>query len=259
MRVRQLGSSLGGSDARQFLTTFLINDAVAIDAGCLGLLAPVELQQGVQHVFLSHSHLDHVATLPLFLDNVYAPGSKGPQIYAGPDVWACLRQDMLNERLWPDLERIADQDGRYYSAVELVSETPISVAGLTITPVAVDHVVPTLGFLIEDDRSGIIIASDTGPTDRIWELANRPSFRKKLRAVFLECSFPDAYEWLAEGSKHLCPKRFAGEIAKLTGDGDFLTVAVHLKAALYEPICAELAELPFAAFEIGGGDRTWEF
>ena len=119
MRIRQLGSSWGGSEARQFLTTFLINDAVAIDAGCLGLLAPVELQYRIRHVLLSHSHLDHVATLPLFLDNSYASGGDEPKIYAGRHVWDCLRRDILNERLWPDLERLADQDARYYSAVEL--------------------------------------------------------------------------------------------------------------------------------------------
>lgn len=259
MKIRHVGSAIGGQEIRQHLTTFLINDAVAIDAGSLGLLAPISDQRRVRHVLLSHSHIDHLATLPLFLDNVFQPGGDCPTIFAGRDVWQALRQDVFNERLWPDLSRIAAEESPFFTEVELDSEVPIMIQGLTITPVAVNHAVPTLGFLIEDAASAVVIASDTGPTARIWELARQRPFREKLRAVFLECSFPNRLQWLAEKSRHLCPQQFAAEIAKLATDGLFLTVAVHLKAPLFDEVQTELAALRLPNFTIGGHDQTWMF
>ena len=258
MRIRQLGSTIGSTDVRQYLTTYLINDSVAIDAGCLGLLSPVASQRSVKHLFLSHSHLDHLATLPTFLDNVFQSGDDCPTIYASRDVWDCLHRDMFNDRLWPDLARLGKEGIQFYHEAELSSEVPVSAGGLTITPVTVDHTVSTLGFLIEDEYSAVIIASDTGPTDRLWEVVENSPSRQKLRMVFLECSFPNDFEWLAEKSKHLCPKLFSIEIAKLSPTPPFQTVAVHLKAMLEESIRTELEALQIPNLQIGGQDATWK-
>lgn len=259
VKIRQLGSAVGGGEVRQHLTTFIIDDAVAIDAGALGLLSPVAQQKSIKHVLLSHSHIDHLATLPMFLDNVFAPGTECPAVYAGGDVWDALRRDVFNERLWPDLARIGSEEVRFFTETELHSETPIRIGGLTITPVAVNHTVPTLGFLIEDATTAVVIASDTGPTERIWELASQTPFREKLRAVYLECSFPNRLAWLAEKSMHLCPRQFAAEVAKISPAGAWQTIAVHLKAQVYDEIRAELASLAIPNFGFGGGDQTWVF
>ena len=259
MKIQQLGSSLDSGCATQYLTTFLINDYVAIDAGCLGLLTPVSKQQSIEHVFLSHSHLDHVASLPLFLDNIYEQESQPPAVYAHEDVWRTLKTDLFNDRLWPDLLRIGAKGNRFLEEHLLVSELPIALSGLRITPVAVNHVIPTLGFLVEDDQSAVIIASDTGPTERLWELAGLQPFRQKLQAVFLECSFSADQAWLANESKHLHSSIFAAEIGKLSANPRFITVAVHLKGSLREQIERELTALDLADLQMGGADRTWEF
>lgn len=259
MKVRLVGSSIGPSEARQNLTTILINDQIAIDAGSLGLLAPVAVQQAVLHVLVSHSHIDHLATLPLFLDNVFEPDRACPVVYGNREVWQALHSDVFNERLWPDLARIAPGDSQFCQEVELHAEVPIAINGLTITPVPVDHTVPTLGFLIEDASTAVVVASDTCPTERLWELARRKPFRAKLRAVFLECSFPNRLAWLAEKSKHLCAQQFAAEIGKLGHDGSFRTVAVHLKTPLFDEVRSELLSLGLPNFEIGGRDQTWNW
>lgn len=257
MKIRQLPSSFETSEGSQHLTTYLINDCVAIDAGCLGFLAPVADQKQITNVLISHSHIDHVASLPLFLDNVFQPGYECPSIFASRDVWRSLTSDVFNERLWPDLSRIGDKENRFFEQRELTSEVPILVDDLTITPVLVNHVVPTVGFLIEDDHSSAVISSDTGPTERLWELGNRSSFREKLGAVFLECSFPNDHAWLAVESRHLCTASFATEIAKINSGPPFLTIAVHLKAPMNQQICRELRSLKLANFQIGGRDQTW--
>jgi ribonuclease BN (tRNA processing enzyme) len=237
----------------------LINDCLAIDAGCLGLIAPVSEQQAIKHVLLSHSHIDHIASLPLFLENVFQSNHSCPEIFASQDVWQSLLSDMFNERVWPDLSLLNDSDHHFYEQRTLKSESPLDLNGLIITPIAVDHTVPTLGFLIEDQHSAIVISSDTGPTQRIWEVAGASKFRDKLKAVFLECSFPNDYDWLARESKHLCTEMFVAEIAKLPDGPPFLTVAVHVKAAMQDRTRRELESCNVPNLIVGGRDQTWEF
>lgn len=254
MKIRLLGSAVGVADGRQNLTTLLINDRVAIDAGSLGCLSPLEAQRNVEHVFLSHSHIDHIATLPLFLDNVYAPGPQCPTIYGSSSVLDCLRRDIFNERVWPDLERLSAEESMFLKTVELQDEQPVSAAGLTVTPIPVDHVVPTQGFLIEDDRTAVLVVSDTGPTERIWERANACA---KLRAVFLECSFPNGMEWLSLKTKHLSPALFAREVAKLQRPAQ--VIAVHIKTGHHATVIAELQGMKLPNLQIGGYDCEWQF
>lgn len=254
MKIRLLGSSVGVPDGRQNLTSFLINDRVAIDAGALGCLSPLALQKQIEHVFLSHSHIDHIATLPLFLDNVYVPGPSCPTVYGSAIVLESLQRDIFNERVWPDLTRLSAEESMFLRSVTLRDEHPVSAGNLRITPVPVDHVVPTHGFLIEDDCSAILVVSDSGPTERIWEVANACP---NLRAVFMECSFPNALEWLALKTKHLSPNLFQQELLKLKRPAR--VIAVHIKTGHHAAVTAELQQIKFPNFEIGGGDCQWEF
>lgn len=253
MKIRQIGSTVGLPDGHQNLTTFLINEGVAIDAGGLGYLSPLEEQKKVRHVFLSHSHLDHIGSLPIFLDNVFQPGVEPPRIHCTKEVFDVLKSDVMNDRVWPDLTRIAGEESAFFEYVPLTLEEPLVVDGLKITPIEVDHVVPTTGFLIEEGNGkGILIVSDTGPTERIWKAANQCA---GLSYVFLECSFPDSMEWLALKTKHLSPRLFQMELEKLKVAAAI--VAVHLKTGFHEILVRELEGLGLPRLEIGGPDRTW--
>jgi len=257
VKIELVGSSIGAGATRQNLTSFIINDCVAIDAGSLGLVVPLTRQLAIQHVLLSHSHIDHVATLPIFLDNVFSPDRECPKVYASRNVWDSLSRDLFNDRLWADLSRIATEEGQFFTPIELQSESTIKIAGLSITPVSVNHCVPTLGFLVEDDRVAILIVSDTGPTERIWELARQQLFYAKLRAVFLECSYSNSFEWLAKKTTHLCPRLFAAEFAKFPLNLSILPIAVHLKGWLHETIEAELNQLSLPGLCFGDVVKTW--
>jgi ribonuclease BN (tRNA processing enzyme) len=208
----------------QLLTTYLINGTVAVDAGCLGLYGTIEQQSRVRHVFLSHCHLDHVASLPPFLDAVYDGSGDCVTVHGNAHVLDCLRKDVFNNRLYPDFLHISTFRPPYLKLNELRPGHPVEVEGLRVTPVEVDHAVPTLGYVIEDDATQVVFPSDTAPTDAIWDVVNR---KGKPATVFLECTFPESMLWLAEIARHLTPSRFAGEVAKVKPGTRFITVHMH--------------------------------
>lgn len=254
MKIRLIGSTVGVNDGRQHLTSYLVNDRVAVDAGGLGFLSPLELQKQVTHVLLSHSHIDHLASLPIFLDNVYVPGPTCPTIHASQTTLDCLTGDIFNERIWPDVARISREESMFVRLQPIAAGQTLSLEGLRIEPVDVDHIVPTLGFFLSDDRDTILIVSDTGPTDQVWERANACP---NLRMVFLECSFANSLEWLALKTKHLTPRLFGAELDKLRARVP--VVAVHIKASQYDTVATELRALGRAEVIVGGADREWTF
>ena len=77
------------------------------------------------------------------------------------------------------------------------------------------HLVPTAGFIVEDKKTAIAFTSDTGPTQRFWEVVNKI---KKLKAVITETSFPNALQDLANVSGHLTPATLEPELRKLQRD-----------------------------------------
>jgi ribonuclease BN (tRNA processing enzyme) len=239
---------------RQFLTSYLLNDCVAIDAGCLGFYLSPQAQTKVKHLFLTHSHLDHLASLPMFLDQAYTGTADCVTIYATAAVLDCLRRDMFNDRLWPDLIRISDPARPYVKLQEIKPGRPVKAGGLTFVPVPVDHVVPTVGYLVSDAKAGIVIASDTGPTEEIWQSAGR---LKNLKAVFLEVTFPESMAWLADIAKHLTPSLFAAEARKMPAAAQLF--AVHIHPRYRKEVVRELKKLCLANLHIGEFGKPYEF
>jgi ribonuclease BN (tRNA processing enzyme) len=247
MKITLLPSAVGDvpAPAPQYLSTALINDTIALDAGCLGLHGTPEQQAQIRHVLLTHSHLDHVATLPIFLENAYEGRADGVNIYAGSETLDWLRAHLFNDRIWPDFVALSPEDRPFLHLVPFEAGQTIELNGLHITAVALDHVVPVHGFLIRDAEASIVFVTDTAPTDVIWHAANA---LPNLKAVFLEATFPNELAWLAKVSKHLTPTTFAGEVRKLAQP--VRIVAMHLKARYRGEIAAQLQALGIAELEL---------
>lgn len=254
MKIELLPSTVGQDAARQFCIAALVNNTVAIDAGTIGMLWPFERQLEIQHVFLSHSHVDHIATLPLFLDNVYTPGPECPSVYACTATEACLRSDVFNDRLWPDFIRLSEEESPFLRLETLNSETTIELPNLSVTPVSLNHVVPTMGFIVQESDGVVAFVSDTNRTERIWALLSRI---KNLKAVFLECSFPNSHRWLADKSGHLCPEMFEHCLESLPQTVS--VIALHLKPCFFDEIAAELQTIDAENLEIGVPGRVYSF
>jgi ribonuclease BN (tRNA processing enzyme) len=237
MRVMLVPSALSAAP-RQYLTTFLVGDSVAIDAGSLGFYCSPAEQSRIRHVFLTHTHLDHIASLPIFLENVSNDGGNCPTIYAPAEVLDVVCRDVLNDRLFPDFVRLSRDGPALVKLQPITPGQPMCIDRLCLTAVPLDHVVPTVGYVIDDGQSACAIVTDTAPSDAIWELCNRTP---NLRAVFLEVTFPESMSWLAEVSKHLTTSRFAGEVRKLKKPVP--VYAIHLKARFLEEVVREVRAL----------------
>ncbi|MCE9530318.1 MAG: 3',5'-cyclic-nucleotide phosphodiesterase [Planctomycetes bacterium] len=238
MRISLVPSSTSSENQLQFLTSYLINDTIALDAGSIGFYRTPREQARVKHVLISHTHMDHVASLPIFLENIFNLSSPCVTIHGSEAVLETLQRDLFNNRLWPDFISLAPNGVRFLNLSTLRPGVPIELDGLKITPIPVDHVVPTLGFLIEDDKAAVLIPSDTGPTEEIWQRANQAA---NLKAVFLESCFPNSMAGLAEISKHLTPEKFFREVKKLKLPAALL--AVHIKPLFRDQIVQELQSL----------------
>jgi cAMP phosphodiesterase len=211
MKVRVLGC-YGGNIPSHGMTSFLVNDTVALDAGWVSEALSLREQGKVKDILISHAHLDHTCSLPFLIDNNFSAPGFSLRIYAIPEVITSMRNHLFNNHTWPDFTSLPNDFTPVLKLVEVQPETPFVVNGLTVRAVPVSHLVPTAGFIIEDKQGAIAYSSDTGPTERFWEVVNEV---KKLRAVITETSFPNELQDLANMSGHLTPATLGLELKKL--------------------------------------------
>jgi ribonuclease BN (tRNA processing enzyme) len=256
MRITLVPSSVTerGLGQHQYLTSYQINDTLAIDAGSLGFAGTAPEQARIKHVLLTHTHMDHIASLPIFVENAYEGKNHCVTIHGSEATLGCLGKDIFNDRVWPDFLRLSTDQVTLLKTAVLESDKAIELEGLRITPVPVDHVVPTFGFVVEAKDAAVVIVGDTGPTEAIWKYANRTA---NLKAVFLEATFPNSMAPLADASKHLTPALFAREIEKLKRP--VLVVAVHIKARFQAEVIQELETLGLPNLEIGCLGKAYTF
>jgi ribonuclease BN (tRNA processing enzyme) len=237
VRIRVLGAH-GGASPRHRQTSFLLNEAVCLDAGAVAEALSLAEQARVRAVLLTHAHLDHVASLPFLLDNVFGQRESPIEVAAPAEVIASLRRHLFNDELWPDFSNLSGSRVPGLVFRVLPWEELAAVAGLSVRPVPVSHVVPACGYLVSDGGGTVIFSGDTGPTERLWAAARAAA---DVRAVFVECSFPDERRETAALSRHLTPETVRGELAKMPpGVPVFL---YHMKPSGLEAIAADVAAL----------------
>lgn len=244
MRVQVL--SCGGAAPGHPLTGFLVDGVLAVDAGPLATFGSVAEQGAIRDVLLTHSHIDHVAGLPMFLDIVYRLTADPPAVHATRATLDALRTDVFNDRLMPDFVALSETLPPFLTCREVEPHRPFAVGRYTVTAIPVEHTVPTVAYLIDDRAAAVAVVTDTGPVPGVIEpLARWP----RLKAVFLECSYPRRLTELAALTKHLTTDQFA-EAARAFPKG-VPVFATHVKPRHCAEVTAELAELGFAVAEAG--------
>ena len=215
----------------------LVDHDILIDAGTgVTDLTLSELEQ-IDHVFLTHAHLDHIAALPLIVDTV-GPIRKRPlTVHCLPEVQRNLKEHIFNWKIWPDFGQIPSKEAPLllWQAIEL-GET-VDIGGRKFTTLPANHVVPAVGYWLTSGRSSLVFTGDTTTNDALWKVVNKIH---DLRYLIIETAFPNTERDLAIQSKHLCPSLLAAELRKLK-----LTVQVfitHLKPGAVTQTMAEIEE-----------------
>jgi cAMP phosphodiesterase len=239
VKITLLPSAAGDASPEQLqhTTSILINDTVVIDAGSVGFFGSANDQARISHLFLSHSHIDHLGSLPIFVENSYQGGLQCVTVHGNGHVLDVLQRDMFNDRLWPDFILLSRGENRFLTLSQMEPGQTCELDGLRVTATPMTHVVPTQGYILSDAGATVAILSDTGPTEEVWRQLNA---LPRLDAVFVECCFPDALAWLAEVSLHLTPCMLARELAKLRRSTR--VIAVHLKPRFRAEIIGELTQ-----------------
>lgn len=237
MRVRVLGCS-GGIGGRHLRTTsMLVDNDILLDAGTgVTDLSLTELSL-IDHVFVTHSHLDHITSIPFLVDTVGGMRSRPLTVYAIPATLEILRNHIFNWSIWPDFAQIPAPDKPFlqYRAIR-VGET-ISIAGRRFTALPANHVVPAVGYQLDSGRASLVFTGDTTTNDPLWTLVNRIS---NLRYLIIETAFCNRERELAIVSKHLCPTLLAEELAKLERTAEIYIT--HLKPGEIELTMQEIEE-----------------
>lgn len=248
MRVHILPASAAGTPGHP-LTGFVIDGRLAVDAGPLGSVGTADEQAQITDVLLTHAHIDHIAGLPIFLDNVYRLAPACPAVHALPATLDALQSDIFNGRLMPDFIDMSRRMEPFVSVCPVVPDRPFAVGRYTVTPIPLRHTIPTVGYLIDDKTAAVAVLTDTGPVPEVLAaLAHWP----RLRAVFLECSFPDHMTELAGVTQHHTVGQFAEAVKQLPPT--VRAFAVHVKPRYWNEAIAELSAfgLPNVTVGVGG-------
>jgi Cft2 family RNA processing exonuclease len=236
------------------LTSFRINDDVLLDAGSSTQSLTLEEQVRIRHVLLTHAHFDHSGTLPFLAENTLGLREEAFLVHSIPESIRSVHEHLFNGVIWPDFSTLPDPDRGPVRWHEMAAGVPVPVGSLTVTAVRVDHAVPAAGYVVDDGRSAVLFTGDTGPTEGIWREASR---HPRLKAVFVETSFPDRMRDIAEISGHLTPRTLRAELSKL--ERDVPKFVYHIKPRFLEETLDELSALGRLDLSVVQQGKVYEF
>ncbi|HEX8908457.1 MAG TPA: 3',5'-cyclic-nucleotide phosphodiesterase [Anaeromyxobacteraceae bacterium] len=245
MRLRVLGCS-GGELGRHRSTCFLVDGALALDAGALTASLTLEELSRVDDVVLTHAHLDHVKDVPLLADLLVGRRVRPLVVHASTACARTLRESLFNGRLWPDFTRLPAARRPLVKVRPFHPRRRFRAGAYTLDPVPVDHTVESVGLVVSDGRDAVAVSGDTGPTSGFWELVNAA---EDVRAILVETSYPSRLQAVADASKHLTPATLVRELEKLDRDGRPIFL-YHLKPAFAAELRRELAGLKLAGVRV---------
>lgn len=215
---------------------FLIDGTVLLDAGTIGSKLTLDEQRRIRFVLLSHLHFDHIKGLPTMADNLAKAFDESLVVLATEPVLKGLREHVFNDKVYPNFFALPNRARPVLQGQVLEPGKSVTLNHLDVTPIRVNHTVPTVGFIVNDQRSAFLYSGDTYETEEIWAKARTIPH---LKAAFIESSFPNGFADLARQTKHLTPTLLTHEWSKLQ-ISHLPVYAYHLKPPFYEEIEREL-------------------
>ena len=258
MRIQLLPSTFdaqGMATLDQRLTCFLIDDCVAVDAGSIAIATSNEQRSKVRDIIVTHPHMDHVASLPIFIDDLYPTLKEPMRVHATEEVIGLLERDVFNWNVYPRFSDLKNDYGPVMEYCPIPIGKPFPVAHLTVVAVPVNHIVPTVGLVMSDGQKSVAFSSDTAETEEFWRILNE---MKELDALLIEASFPNRLSKLATVSRHFTPASLGQELQKLTHNGMDI-MAVHLKPSYRDEIIQQLNALNIPKLRVMEPGRVYEW
>ncbi len=237
MRLEVLGCS-GGIGGALRTTAMLVDHDVLIDAGTGATDLSLEQLARIDHVFLTHSHLDHIAAIPWIVDTVGSERGQPLVVHALDATIDTLKDHIFNWRVWPDFSRLPNSQQPYLRFEAMTTGVEINLSGRRFIASPANHVVPAVGYRIDSGHNSLIFSGDTAANDGFWRIANQCG---NLRYLLIETAFANRNKPIADASKHLYPTQLAAELRKFTGQAEiFIT---HMKPGQEDEIMAEISAL----------------
>jgi ribonuclease BN (tRNA processing enzyme) len=235
MKLRVLGCS-GGIGGELRTTSFLLDHDTLIDAGTgVGDLSINEMAQ-IDHIFVTHSHMDHVNSIPFIVDTVGWMRDKPLTVHATQETLAILKEHLFNWKLWPDFSQIPDAANPVMRFESVALGVPVNLNGRAVTPLPANHVVPAVGYQLDSGKASLVFTGDTTSNDPFWPIVNEIG---NLKYLIIETALSDRERELARMSRHLCPSLLAEELAKLRLSPEIYIT--HLKPRESELIMQQIA------------------
>ena len=235
IRLQLAGCSGGIGGTERQTTCYLLDETVLIDAGTgLGSLS-LDAMARIDHVVLTHAHLDHIACLPLMVDSVAAARTEALQVWALPEVIDILRTHIFNNQIWPDFTVIPDAAHPFVKLNPLPADG-LTLAGLHFTTLAAQHGIPACGYLVTKGPTALAFSGDTGDCAAFWEAVHA---EPAITAVIAECSYPSTMAEMADLSMHMHAGTLARRLRALPLS--CAAVVIHRKPGLEEAIAEELS------------------
>jgi len=258
MKVKILGCS-GSETIGHMPPGFLVNETVMLDAGTITAALSIEAQSRITDIFISHTHLDHIKSLLFLADNVIGRIKKPVNIRAIPKVIDAIRKHLMNNIIWPDFTKIPtvqNPKSPVLAYKPLLTGKTVSVAGLRVKAIPMNHPVPAVGFLVSDNKTSLLYTADTGPNEGIWKEAAKA---KNLNAIIVDTSFPNSLGFIADASGHFTPAQLHRDLTNAKVSFNVPIYIYHIKPVYQQKVKSELKALGRKNVKVLLEGKTYNF
>lgn len=213
-----------------------VDQDILIDAGTGAADLSLEEMARIDHIFLTHSHLDHICSIPFLADTVGHMRTRPVTVHGIKPTLDALRNHIFNNVIWPDFAALPRADAPYLRYREVVLGQTVELGDRSITVLPANHLVPAVGYWLDSGAGSLVFTGDTTVNDSLWEVVNRID---NLRYLIIETAFCEKDREIAIASKHLCPSLLAEELAKLKRPAEILIT--HIKPGELDLTMHEIA------------------
>lgn len=211
MQLRVLGCS-GGIGENLRTSSFLVDDDILLDAGTgVGDLSLQEMSR-LQHIFLTHSHMDHIASIPLLVDTLFSDLQQPLVIHAQQATIDSFKKHIFNWDIWPDFTELPSKDSPVITFEAMQPGDTVVLADRCIEMIEVNHTVPAVAYSVKQGEQVLVYSGDTSSNDTLWPVLNE---YKHIDLLIIESAFANHDIELAKLARHFCPDLLAADLKKL--------------------------------------------